>query len=271
MTRTLARVLLCVALVISTVQAQRKTLQVLFIGDSYIFVNSLPEVVSGIAAGLRDGPAIASTMAATGGRPLGYHLANGPAMSLVADKPWDWVVLQEHSLLGGFMIDGEPRMAPVSLFHQSARDLVTHVREHKAMPLLMMTWARREYPAQEPILTNAYLDIGKELDVEVAAVGTAWEEVRAKARAIDLFAKDGGHPSPAGTYLAACVIYSSITGKSAKGAPAVIDGAPWSRELQDVDRSQKVRLVELTRDEAAVLQDIAWRTVSAQPQPTAAR
>jgi hypothetical protein len=192
-------------------------------------------------------------------------------MSLLAERQWNWVVLQEHSLLGGFVIDGVPRMAPVSLFHQSARDLVKRVRERMATPLLMMTWARRSNPAEEPILTNAYLDIGKELDVKVAAVGIAWEDVRAKLPAIDLFANDGAHPSPAGTYLAGCVIYASITGKNPKGAPAVIEGAPWSRELQDVDPTRKVKLVDLPKDQAATLQDVAWRIVAAQPQPTALR
>lgn len=265
----LVRVLLCVLLVVPVTQAQRQTLQVLFIGNSYTFFNNLGDVVQGIAAGIRGGPAIAPTLAVTGGMPLGYHLVNGPAMSLVAQKKWDWVVLQEHSLLGGYVIDGEPRMAPVKLFHSSARELVKHVREHKAMPLLFMTWARRNYPAEEPILTNAYLDIGRELDVKVAGVGIAWEDVRAKAPSIDLFARDGGHPSPAGSYLAGLVIYASITGKNPKGAPAVIEGAPWSRDLQDVDRRQRVRLVELTRDEAATLQDIAWRTVLSDRTPVA--
>ena len=48
--------------------------------------------------------------------------------------------------------------------------------------------------------------------ITIAPVGAAFELVRAgdEARWRSLFARDGYHPSPAGTYLAARVIHSTI-------------------------------------------------------------
>lgn len=239
----------------------RRTLNVLFIGDSYSYVNNVADMLKGIAAGLSGGPAIEPAMAASGGAPLGWHLANGPAVMLLADKQWDYVIMQEHSLLGGYVIDGEPRMMPPRIFHSSARELVKIIRARNpdAKPMFFMTWARRGREAQETsTLTNAYLDIGKELDIPVAAVGTAWEQVKQQHPDIDLFARDGGHPSPAGTYLAASVIYATMTGRSPKGAPAHIEGHPWSRRAEGIDTAQTVTLADLTPDVAARLQDAAW-------------
>jgi len=254
-----APLLLCAAFLSTQAAAQqRTTLNVLFIGDSYTFFNNLGDVLAGIANGLQAGPAIRSELAVAGGMPLGWHLTNGPAMSMLHDSRWDHVVLQEHSLFGGLVIQGERRFAPARLFHESARVIVERVREQKAMPVFLMTWATRGWPNEEAVLTSAYLDIGRELSVPVAAAGSAFALAQRQGVATDLLAPDGGHPSPAGSYLAACVIYSTITGRSPKGAPAVIEGSPWSRSLQAVDRSQRVRLVELSIADAATLQDVAW-------------
>jgi hypothetical protein len=256
--------LLCAVFLSASVSAQQRvTLNVLFIGDSYTFFNNLGDVLTGIANGLQAGPAIRSELAVAGGMPLGWHLSNGPAMSLLRDTRWDHVVLQEHSLFGGLVIQGKRRFAPTRLFHESARVMVGRIREQKAMPVFMMTWATRGWPDEEPVLTSAYLDIGRELNAPVAAVGSAFALAQRQGIATDLLAPDGGHPSPGGSYLAACVIYATITGRSPKGAPAVIEGSPWSRSLGAIDRSQRVRLVELSGTDAAMLQEIAWSVAQA--------
>src|SRR5688572_25261927 len=185
----LARVaafLLCAALFVAATPAQTRTLSVLFIGNSYTFFNNLGDLVAGIAAGL-SGPKIAPALAVQGGMPLGWHLVNGPAMKMLDEGTWDHVVMQDHSLFGGIVFNGEPRMAPPKGFHESARILVQRVRARNARPLFFMTWARRGRPAEEPILTNAYLDIGRELGVDVAPVGIAWTEALKQGLPVDLF------------------------------------------------------------------------------------
>ncbi len=263
-----AVVLLCAALFVvpstllgASSRAQTRTLKVLFIGNSYTFFNNLGDLVAGIAAGL-PGPTISPALAVQGGMPLGWHLVNGPAMTMLDDERWDHVVMQDHSLFGGIVFNGEPRMVPPTGFHESARILVKHVRARNAKPLFFMTWARRGRPAEEPILTNGYLDIGRELGVDVAPVGIAWTEALKQGVAVDLFSADGAHPSPAGSYLAACVIYASLTGKSPKGAPVRIEGSPWSRTEGIIDTSRRVELVTLDRAVAQQLQELAWQVVN---------
>ena len=52
----------------------------------------------------------------------------------------------------------------------------------------------------------------------VSPVGAAWKYVRDQYPSISLYSSDGSHPSIYGSYLAACVHYSSIYKKSAVGS-----------------------------------------------------
>ena len=51
----------------------------------------------------------------------------------------------------------------------------------------------------------------------MAPVGLAWQQVRREHPEIGLWDPDGSHPSRAGTYLAACVLYATLFGESPEG------------------------------------------------------
>jgi hypothetical protein len=77
----------------------------------------------------------------------------------------------------------------------------------------------------------------------VVPVGDAWRRVLANPPAPALHVADGSHPTPAGTYLAACVFYGVVHGKS----PVGLTG----------------RFADLNPPTARRLQEVAWATVAA--------
>jgi hypothetical protein len=245
-----------------TVTTAPAALQVLFIGNSFTFFNNLPDMVAGIAASLPKGPAIRPVMFASGGMTLQWYWAAGKATAAIDERAWDYVVLQEQSALGAGTEVGDGGLSPPGLFHESVRKFVPRIRARGATPLLLMTWARRSRPTDQTLLSDAYNSIGQELGVTVAPAGTAWEEAQRVYPQLVLHVADGSHPNPAGTYLTACVLYATITGRDPRGAAAAIDGHPFSRALQAVDEAQTVTLVRLTPALARQLQTIAWRAVS---------
>jgi hypothetical protein len=249
----------------STIGAQQQTtpstLRVLFIGNSYTYFNNLGDMVAGIAAA-GTGPKIMPTLAVRGGQPLSWHLENGPAMAALKTGTWDYVVLQEHSLLGVATLDGKPVIADPSAFHAAAREWARRIRSVGAKPILFMTWARRSALPEQARLSEAYVSIGRELNVDVAPVGEAWSAARTRWLSLDLHIFDESHPTPAGSYLAACVIFSTLTGRDPKGAPSVILGHPVARSEGTVDFSEMVPLVDLGAATAGWLQEIAWKAVS---------
>jgi hypothetical protein len=239
------------------------SLEVLFIGNSFTYFNNLGDVLAGIAASLPSGPAIHPTLLVGGGMTLQWHYATGKPAAALKSQHWDYVVLQEQSALGGGSEGGESRLSPPSIFHQSVRKLVPDIRAVKATPLLLMTWARREHAEEQALLTDAYLSIARELNVQVAPSGLAWQEARTRWPELSLHVEDGSHPNPAGTYLTACVLYAAITGRDPHGAAATIAGHPYSRREGLVDLTQTVPLVALSDELSRQLQDVAWSVARA--------
>jgi len=242
-------------------QTTQPTLRVLFIGNSYTYFNNLGDMVAGIAAA-GTGPKIMPTLAVRGGQSLQWHLDNGPAMAALKTGTWDYVVLQEQSMLGVATLDGKPVIADSSAFHAAVREWARRVRGVGAKPILFMTWARRSALPDQAKLSVAYVSIGRELNIDVAPVGEAWSAALTRWLSLELHVFDESHPTPAGSYLAACVIFSTLTGRDPKGAPSVILGHPVSRSEGTVDFNEMVPLVDIGATTAGWLQEIAWKAVS---------
>jgi hypothetical protein len=248
-------------------ESGRAELRVLFVGNCYTYFYNLAEMVGENSAAAGSGPRILPTLAVRGGQTLEWHLENGPAMAALASGRWDYVVLQEQSLLGGVAVNGKQEVADPAAFHASVREWTRRIRNVGARPVLFMTWARRSALAEQAKLSEAYNAIGRELGVDVAPVGEAWSAVRTRWLSLDLHIFDESHPTPAGSYLAACVIYATLTGRDPSGAPSVILGHPISRGEGVVDPSEKVPLADLGATTAGWLQEMAWRTVEHHRRP----
>lgn len=69
----------------------------------------------------------------------------------------------------------------------------------------------RTYPEMQARLRTSYLEMAYENNAWCSPVGMAWSKVRAEMPDIELYnKKDKHHPSPAGSYLAANVILTTI-------------------------------------------------------------
>jgi hypothetical protein len=206
-------------------------LRVLFIGNSYTHVNGLPKMIAALARAGKQ-PPLVHDQETPGGYTLEQHWKNGRAVKKLAAEKWDYVVLQEQSL--------RPLHDRARMF-EYAHKLDAEVRKHGARTLLYQTWARQNAPQKQPELSRAYLDLGKELKARVVPVGMAWERALKEDPKLALHGADQSHPTKAGTYLAACVFYATLYGKSPEGLPGAIG--------------------RLSDAEARRLQAIAWRTV----------
>ena len=66
-------------------------------------------------------------------------------------------------------------------------------------------------------LETSYLRIIDTIEAELAPVGTAWKNSFNQDPGFNLFWRDTNLPDDAGTYLSACVLYSTIFQKSSVG------------------------------------------------------
>lgn len=199
--------------------------RVLFIGNSYTFVNDLPAMLEAVADGA--GHPLLTSMIAVGGATLADHVANPEVMTTLAEG-WDLVVIQGQSV--------EP-IVQTDVFVQGAVDLAAmiEVGTPDADLVLYETWARR---AGDPLLdelgmnaeqmqqalTAGYADAAQASMGTVAPVGQTWALALTDAPQIELFAADGSHPSPSGTYLASCVFFRAIAGEDASAIETAVAG-----------------------------------------------
>jgi hypothetical protein len=159
---------------------------------------------------------------------------------LLHDVRWDVVVLQEQSQIPSFPADDRARE-----FTPYVGRLAHEVRRSGAQPLLFVTWAHRTgdrrnvsgdtYAAMQQRVVDGYWDAARAANAAVAPVGVAWAEALSRRPELELWARDGTHPSRAGSYLAACVFYALLTRRSPVGNAYSADLEPAvARFLQRV-------------------------------------
>lgn len=252
----------------------KKPLRILFVGNSYTQVNGLQRLIPALLESQGQKVEIGEFMA--GGRSLKSqwtdNLGTDPAPAdekapkdekaakaakaaadrkgkfdklLGAKEPWDFVVLQGQSR---DPLDGEKWE-----FHKYAGLFVEKIR--KAQPdakiIFYLTWARQHLPEEQSTITKAYLEVARQHNTLVAPVGETWKDAFAARKDLVLHASDKSHPNPLGTYLAGCVFYATITGKTPVGLPAKIEGLKSATGLT----------FDLKPEDAKFFQEIAWKTV----------
>lgn len=221
--KTVLRILLL--LLLSGSSSFARPLEVLFIGNSYTYVNNLPEVFRAVAGGAgHEEPQV--SMFAVGGQSLA-GFCRDPKLLQKLEARYDVVVLQEQSQIPAFAeFDPVARKQFLEACQWMCRQLRS--RHQEVRIVLFQTWARHRssYKRQpgEPAmgdtpeqmqarLTRWYAEAGRQCRAAVAPVGEAWLANYQRPHPLILHADDGSHPSFAGTYLAALVLARTIYGQ----------------------------------------------------------
>jgi len=247
--------LLCAS---SFAQTPSKPIRVLFIGNSYTYFNNLPEVFAKLvdASHLKK---IEYAMQAPGGWRLKDHWDHPDARRAIETQKWDYVVLQDQSQLGdNHVVDGKPRISTDENFYPTAIEMAKAIQAAGSIPVFYLTWAKKAVPEDQAMLDNAYFRAAKDTKSIVAPVGVAWADVRTNNPGIQLYIDDGSHPSPAGTYLAACVFFATIIGRSPIGLPSKVSGTPVNLDTAQPVPGKTAVLIDLKPEQARILQQAAW-------------
>ena len=197
----------------------QNTRSVLFVGNSYTSYNNLPRMVQQVAESMGD--SLVYALSAPGGATLQSHCSNDSTSYLLTQFDWDVVVLQEQSQLPAF-----PDAQVAAEVYPYAQLLVEAIygEAYCGEPMFYMTWGRKNgdqqnaeafpvigtYEGQFARIRQCYEDMAVAFDASVCPVGVAWDRVRTLYPEIELYQRDGSHPSLAGTYLAACAFYAMI-------------------------------------------------------------
>jgi hypothetical protein len=194
-----------------TVMAQSEQ-RVLCIGNSFTYYNDSHLWLCEIAKS--EGHALSATSVTVGGYSLCRHLIHDKTQSAILDGVYDFVLLQDQSQTPARCAALGRKGRPIV---QDARSLAERIRIYspKARIWVEQTWA---YPQGnyggfgsmerfDKLLQRGAKKMARGAHAKVSPIGTAFAIVRRERPDIDLYTKDGSHPSPAGTYLKCCVNY----------------------------------------------------------------
>lgn len=202
--------------------------RVLFIGNSYTKNNGLPTMFGEIVRQSgRVSVDVEISQLTIPEWTLEMHWNKGEARQSIETSRWDYVVLQEQSTRP--LTDPKRMQDSVGRFSKV-------LKTAGAQGVLLTTWAQAGEPQTQQSINATYMDQGKTFGLTVAPVGLAWAQAVLRVGAASLYAKDGRHPSKAGTFLAACTLYHHLF-RDDKPCPAPTVSGLDSAELEALNQA----------------------------------
>lgn len=186
------------------------TLRVLFVGNSLTAWNSMPGMVQALADSAGGRPLRVRSVARNG-TALATHWATPAVRRILRDEgPWDVVVLQEAPYTGA-----EAR----SYLLEQAR---LFAAAGNAQVALLATWVPRGHADTAAVhrVREAAAWVAGAVGGVVIPAGNAWREALRRRPDVELYAPDGQHPGPLGSYTMALTVYQRLTGETPVGLPA---------------------------------------------------
>ncbi len=193
--------------------------QVLFLGNSYTYVNDLPQLLNDAAASVGDN--VITDQNTPGGYSLEGHSTNAISLDKIRQGNWDFVVLQEQSQRPSL----QDEYVEVNVYPYAQRLNDTIVKYNFCSETAFyMTWGRENgdasncsirppvctYEGMDDLLKERYLFMANDNEAITSPVGAVWRYLRDNDLNIDLYSSDGSHPSLAGSYTAAITFYTVI-------------------------------------------------------------
>ena len=203
--------------------AQNKKLNVLFLGNSYTYVNNLPQLIKDIA--IANGDTLVFDSNCPGGQTFQGHSVDATSISKINSQAWNHVVLQAQSQ--------EPSFPPSQVSSQTlpyAIRLDSVIQNNNACTKTVFyeTWGRKNgdasncsfyaplctYIGMQDRLKASYKLFADTTHAIMSPAGEAWRKSIALNPSLELYSSDQSHPSLEGSYLTACVFYEVLFGKS---------------------------------------------------------
>ncbi|MBE5888377.1 MAG: hypothetical protein E7283_06010 [Lachnospiraceae bacterium] len=199
-------------------RSKTKTLNILFIGNSFTYYNDMPDVY--FANICKEGGYKVNVTRITKGSHFLYKFADptdtygAKVKTALENNQYDIVIIQEQS--SGTITNPER-------FKKSVRTLAAMVKENGAELYLYSTWGYNEgyskladcggtTAAMEKKVRTAYESIAKEVGAKVVYAGVAMLDIY-KNTSINVYASDLYHPSENGSLLVAYTFYATLFGE----------------------------------------------------------
>jgi hypothetical protein len=212
--------------------------RVLFIGNSLTYFNDLPGTVAQLASSRNVTIDVASVVQPNFAL-IDHVDGKSDALQAIDGANWNYVVLQQG-----------PSSLPLSrdTLIIATRLLDPHIKAAGGRSALLMVWPESSRFAVFDDVRDSYRIAAEDVDGIFLPAGEAWRSAWAADPELLLYGPDGYHPSELGTYLAALVVYESVTGEDARSLPG--EARVAGRKLSVPEH--RVRLLQRAAHETVV-------------------
>jgi hypothetical protein len=224
--------------------------RVLFIGNSYLYHRDIPGIVQALADSADSVKLVVASVTAPD-MALIDHWNGRTARHQIAKGGWDWVVLQQGPSAGGVSRD---------TLRLAVRMFAGEISKINARAAVFFAWPaqnrRQDFAGAITSHSLATADV-RALPLPVAP---AWLALWSRVTHLALY-DDGLHPSAAGAYLSALVIYAQLLATPPRGLPSTLR----LRSGSSISIAPQVAAL-LQKTAAEIVADSIWRSATARPE-----
>lgn len=177
--------------------------RILFVGNSLTYANRLPAILCSLATA--NGRTAECAAVAMPGVSLADQWADGKALERIREGRWTTVVLQQGP---SGSADGRRDL------RRYGKKFAREIEANGARTAFYMVWPSMERPGDFDRVIESYRLAAKDSGATLLPVGEAFR--LALAKRVPILDSDQFHPSVAGSYLAALVIYRVVFGEMPK-------------------------------------------------------
>ena len=199
--------------------APKDTLKVLCIGNSFTYYCGTPAMLKEIA--WSEGHFVDISASLKGGWTMGKHLSLETTDDMIAEGGWDYMLLQDQSLVPA-KVGRDPKGMAQQIREMEAVAVKVRTLSPECKAVVENTWAywKNDFGSFKSL--DDFDKNGKKGakilakavgNAEVSPIGQAFRIVRAERPDINLYHTDKHHQSVLGSYLKSCVNYLVLYGE----------------------------------------------------------
>jgi hypothetical protein len=218
---------------LTSAETKAADLRILMMGNSHTVFNALPAMLGAMLRAGRPGKTVAIVVAPNLGT-LEEHFRNSTTRALFETQSWSALVLQAQ------------QYSQSGLFEYSINEAVQWsqmARKAGAVPVMFPEWPRIGLDETSRIF-DLHVRIATLAPACVAPIPQAFDLSMVRNPGLVLHDADGNHSAPNGAFLAALVLYATLTGNAPLALPDLpsfgIDGATQARLRAVADEQVKL-------------------------------
>lgn len=212
---------------------------VLMMGNSHTTTNDLPGMLAEMLRAGHPGKTVAVVVAPQWGF-LDEHLRSSSTRMIFNSQAWSAVVFQAQ------------KYSTSGLFEYSTSEAVEWVRMARArhmVPVMFPEWPRRE-STEAQFIYDLHVSIAKQQAACVAPIPQSWDLAAIRAPGLVLHSADGNHAAADGSFLAALVLYATLTGNAPRDLPGL--------DKVDVSAADQARLRAVADEQVRLVSPRLW-------------